>query len=193
MDYVQHLLQTYGLIGVFVACILEGDISLLVAGLLVHLGYFRGVETFLVSVAGLITPDILLFWLGRRSSRSSWAGEKVETVMTRAGRMLDRFGPLSLPVVRLFYGIRNATCFLCGHRKWRFLRFMAGDLLSASLWAGLLIGIGFVFAKSIDAAFGHFQRVEQWLAVFAVTAVIVFFTWQHVRPVLVSRRTLWYM
>ncbi len=193
MDFLESLLRNYGLIGLFVACALEGDISLLVAGLLVHLGFFSGWETFLVSVAGLITPDILLFWLGRRTSPTSWVGEKAEHLLSRAGKMLDRFGPLSLPIVRLFYGIRNATCFLCGHRRWRFLRFLGGDLLSASIWAGLLIGIGFVFATSIDQAFGHVQRAEQYLVVCAITAVIVYFTWHRIRPLLLARRTLWYM
>jgi membrane protein DedA with SNARE-associated domain len=93
----------------------------------------------------------------------------------------------------VFYGIRNATCFLCGHRRWRFLRFLAGDLLSASLWAGLLIGIGFVFATSIDQVFGHVQRAEQYLFVLVITAVIVYFTSDRIRPSLLARRTLWYM
>ena len=193
MDAVEQLLRHYGLLGLFFACVLEGDISLLVAGLLVHLGLFGAPETFLIAVAGLITPDILMFWLGRRMAQPSWIGERAENLLARAGRMIDRFGPLSLAVVRLFYGVRNATCYLCGNRKWRFLRFLAGDLLSASLWAGLLIGIGYVFATSIDAAFGHVKRVEQLLFLGAITALIVYFTWHRVCPVLLSRRSHWYM
>ncbi|HWR17017.1 MAG TPA: DedA family protein [Terriglobales bacterium] len=193
MDTVETLLRSYGLLGLFFACAVEGDVSLLVAGLLVHLGLFGGAETFLIAVAGLITPDLLMYWLGRRTSRNNWASQKAPNVLNRAGRMLDRFGALSLPVVRLFYGIRNATCFLCGHRKWRFLRFLAGDLLSAGIWAALLIGVGFLFASSIDSAFGHVRRVEQWLFVGAITALIVYFTWRDVRRALLNRRALWYM
>ncbi len=193
MDSLEAVLRNYGLLGLFFACALEGDVSLLLAGLLVHLGLFAGLETFLVSVAGLVTPDLLLYWVGRRTTRVTWAGEKAEQLLIRAGRLLDRFGPLSLPVVRVFYGVRNATCFLCGHRRWRFARFLAGDLLSASLWAGLLLGLGFVFASSIDRLFGHVQRAEQYMFVLALTAVVVYFTWHRVRPFLVARRSLWYV
>jgi membrane protein DedA with SNARE-associated domain len=193
MDALEQLLRHYGLLGLFLACALEGDVSLLVAGLLVHLGLFGAPETFLVAVAGLITPDILMFWLGRSTSHPHWIGERASNVLHRAGRVLDRFGPLALAVVRVFYGVRNATCYLCGNRKWRFVRFLAGDLLSASLWAGLLIGIGYLFAGSIDAAFGHVKHVEQLLFVGAITALIVYFSWRRVCPVLVNRRTQWYM
>jgi membrane protein DedA with SNARE-associated domain len=59
VDSLATPLRNYGVL--FFACVLEGDISLLVAGLLVHLGLFGGLQTFLVAVVGLITPDILLF------------------------------------------------------------------------------------------------------------------------------------
>jgi membrane protein DedA with SNARE-associated domain len=172
---LENLLGTYGFLGLFVACAFEGDFSLILAGLLIHLGLFGATETCVVSLAGLITADLTFFWLGRTSSRVELTGGKSAGLLEKAGRLLDRLGPKALPVVRAFYGIRNLTFFLCGRRKWTLVQFLSGDVPGALLWTALLIGLGYIFATSADALFGHVKHIEEVLFVSGTAILIVLF------------------
>src|SRR5579884_1436719 len=178
MGLIETYVREYGLFALFFASAVEGDLTLLFAGLLVHLGVLDGVPAVLVGASGLLSADLFFFWLGHRTHH--WRSKHADELVSRASGVLDRYGALSLLLVRLFYGLRNATMFLVGRRRWRLSRFVVQDLLGVIGWSVLLIAVGYLFSSSLVRIFGHVQRLQRWFLISAVAFVVILFTWRRV-------------
>jgi len=172
---LDSILRDYGLLGLYFASAVEGDLTLLAAGLLIHTGTFPPEAALVVGVAGMLSADLFLFSLGRYSQSTRLFGARAEQVLERAGRLLERYGAAAVAVVRLFYGIRNATFFLCGRREWAVSRFVAGDLVGAACWATMLLTLGYTFSSSIDTVFGEVEKLEHRLLILLLVSLPLVF------------------
>ncbi len=180
---VQSFFAQYGLIGLFFGAAIEGDICLILAGLLIHIGIFDFGPTSVTAIAGLLTADLLFFWLGRRSRGARWIGLHADKLLNRACGILEHYGLLALVMVRLCYGLRNATFFLCGRQRWSYSRFLAIDLVGSSIWTAVTLGLGYGFSSSIELVLGDVRIIEQWLFVCVAALVVVTVMWRQVMAV----------
>src|SRR5437764_214108 len=85
LQFVSHLIELYGMYGVFVLIMIEGDLTLLVAGVLAHSGFFfssavmgligdfRHVGKILLGI--LIGGVVVVYLIKRR-----WVSKKVEEI-----------------------------------------------------------------------------------------------------------------
>ncbi|GAB3498831.1 DedA family protein [Nocardiopsis coralliicola] len=80
------------------------------------------------------------YWIGRglgAGLHASRFGTRLGGRLTRAERLIDRFGP---PVVALAYltvGIQTAVHLVAGAMRMSFPRYLAAMLVGCALWAGL--------------------------------------------------------
>ncbi len=171
---MQELLARFGLPALFLGAALEGDVSMILAGVAAHLGLLDPAAAFLVGAAGAVTSDLGWFGLGR----SGGAFIRGSAIYRRAGpaieRFADRFGLWQIGLARFVYGTRVATMIFWGSRGLRVWRFVAADLPGCLLWAGLLGGVGFVASGSAATFLGRVKRVEVWLLCALILAAMVF-------------------
>lgn len=171
---MQQLLMRFGLPALFLGAALEGDVSMILAGVAAHLGLLDPVAAFLVGAAGAVISDLGWFWFGR------WRGAYIRghALYLRAGpaieRFADRIGLLQIPLARFVYGTRIATMIFWGSRGLRLWRFILADLPGCILWSGLLGGLGFLASDSAATVLGRVKHVEVWLLYALILAALVF-------------------
>jgi membrane protein DedA with SNARE-associated domain len=163
MNQLETFLREYGLWALFFAAAIEGDMTLLLTGLLIHLGIWRAAEALPLGAAGALAGDSLYFWIGHGTARRWLTTAHGQRVMPRIERAAERYGLWSLFFARYIYGARMVTMFFWGTRRLPYWEFFALDAVNCVIWATLFGGVGYLFSNTLEAVLGELRRVEPWL------------------------------
>ena len=163
MGSMEALLLRFGLIMVFLGTAVEGDVTMMLAGVTAHLGMFRLAEAVAVGALGGFAGDVLYYGLGRWHSSTIRSTELYRRAEPVIGRFTARFGPLEIIVARFIYGTRVASMVFWGVQRLPLWRFALIDALGCALWAAALGGLGFTLSGSAVLLVGRVRRVRVWL------------------------------
>ncbi|HLG15156.1 MAG TPA: DedA family protein [Blastocatellia bacterium] len=169
-----ELLQKYGLWAVFFGTMIEGDLTLLFAGVMARAGVFTFGEALAVGTAGGFVGDTLSYWLGARFRGKARSLRFFMRARPRIEKLMRRFGILSVFIVKYVYGLRTASAIFWGLAHFGFARFSLLTLASCALWVGVLAGLGFSFATGIEKLVGELYRVQIILLLCLVLLVTVY-------------------
>jgi membrane protein DedA with SNARE-associated domain len=172
LQQIQWIIDAYGIFAVFGLCMVEGDITLLLAGAMANSGFFGPLSFFKVLLAGLlggVIGDTVGYLIGRIFAKTIKSFKWYQRSQPRIERLVEKFGGYALVISKYIYGIRAAMCISTGVGKMPFLRFLYTDLLSCSIWALILSTTGYFFGGAITSILGDFQRIG-----FVLLGVIVF-------------------
>jgi membrane protein DedA with SNARE-associated domain len=168
-------IQNYGYIAVFFGSVLEGETVLILAGYSMSRGYLDPVPTFLLAVAGGTAGDSLYFWLGRRFGARLLRSLAVpRPYRARAKMVLRRWGRQAAFTTRFAYGLRLALPMLIGAARMPALLFHTFNLIAATLFAVLYLGLGFMFGEAVQEILGRVRPYEHriLLSVICLGAII---------------------
>ncbi|HEX3274235.1 MAG TPA: DedA family protein [Gemmatimonadales bacterium] len=173
--HLEQLVQQYGLMAVFLGAALEGDFTLILAGVTAHLGYFSFPLAVLAGTLGSLIGDSLWYALGRARGPKFRAGRVYQRVGPRIERLARRFGPAQLLLARFVYGTKAASMVFWGLHGLPVLRFAVVDLVGAALGATVFGGIGYLVSGSATLLLGKVRRVQLWLLGALIVGVVVVF------------------
>lgn len=163
MTQLESFLSEYGLIALLLLATVEGDVSLLVAGVLAHLGIFAAPAAIAAGALGNLAGDAVWFTLGR-SQRDRIRGSRLyRAVGGRVERLASKLGPWQLLAARIVYGTRNASMLFWGQLHLPWLRFLLIDGLGCALAATGFVAIGYAVGHGTSALTGEVKRIEHWL------------------------------
>ena len=165
MSMPEELLRSYGLWALFFGAAFEGDVTLLLAGMMIHLGVWPAAEALPIAAAGGLAGDTFYFWLGHGAGRFWLMTAHGQRVLPRIEKFAARYGLKSLFFGRYIYGARVATMFFWGMRGLPAARFLLLDGLNCCIWALLFMGLGFAFSSSLTRWLGELQRIETSLLI----------------------------
>jgi membrane protein DedA with SNARE-associated domain len=169
-----ELILRLGLVAVFIGAAVEGDLTVILVGVLAHLGFFDLPSALGVAALGGFVGDASCYGIGRHRS----VAIRGTSIYRRAAPFIERFvrrwGPWQILLARFMYGTRVATMFFWGVQRLSFWRFAGIDLISCALWALVLGGLGFLLSGSAEALLGHVRHVQMIAAVLLVAAIAVF-------------------
>jgi len=178
LDFLYEIIGQYGLYAVFILAMVEGDITLLLAGVLAH-SYFFGEYSFarvlLWGTLGGFVSDNVAYTVGRLFRKGVRDLRFYRVTRPRIERLTKKFGPLSIFLSKFIYGLRWASCIFYGVAKMNYVRFMVLSLTSCFLWVFVLSGAGFFFSGAVMGLIGDFQRLGKFLLVIVVFGVIGFY------------------
>jgi membrane protein DedA with SNARE-associated domain len=169
-----ELLQKYGLWAVFFGTMIEGDLTLLFAGVLARAGLFTFEEAFAVGMAGGFVGDSLSYMIGARFRGKARSWHFFIRARPRVEKLMRRFGVLSVFIVKYVYGLRTTSAIFCGLAHFGFLKFAALTLVSCAVWVGVLAGLGFTFATGIEKLVGDLKRIQIILLVVVIIVATVY-------------------
>lgn len=154
---------------------LPEDLVLLTGGALAHLGVVRLPVVIVVCMAGVLCGDLLLFHTARRLGPRVYEQRWIRELLTperreRITRLYGRYGGRVVFFGRYMSVVRVLVFAMAAVQGMRTRTFLLWDALALSLSAPLLVGIGYVFARSIDRVAAGFGRVEHLLAIAVVGA-----------------------
>lgn len=165
---MEELLRDYGLWAVFFGTMIEGDLTLLLAGVLARAGVFTLGEAMAVGTAGGFIGDSLSYLVGARFRGAVRSLASFRRSRHRIERLMRRFGVLSVFVVKYVWGMRTATAIFWGVAHFGYLKFAPLTLLSCGVWVLVLAGIGFTFATGVETLIGDLRRIQIILLVVGI-------------------------
>jgi membrane protein DedA with SNARE-associated domain len=174
MSQLEDFLRIYGLWALFFASAIEGDLTLLLAGMLVHLRIWPAMEALAVGAFGGLVGDCFYFWLGHGTARRWLTTAHGQRVMPHIERAAKRYGVRSLFFARYIYGARIATMFFWGMQRLPFRGFVFLDALNCLIWATVFGGFGYLFSSTLERLIGQLRHVQSWLLIgFVVFAALL--------------------
>src|SRR5437762_3095226 len=178
LQFLSHLIEQYGLYAVFFLAMVEGDITLLLAGVLAHGAFFDDysfAKVLLWGTLGGFASDNLAFAAGRVFGKTVRDFRFYRIAKPRIERLTDRFGTLSIFLSKYIYGLRWASCTFYGVGRMPYLRFLALSAGSCFAWVCLLSGVGYFFSSAVMGLIGDFRHVGKILLVIVIAGVMVFY------------------
>jgi len=162
--------------GLLPASFLPGDSLLLLAGALIARGCMDFVSTLLIltSAAGLgcWLSYVQGRWLGNTRIVKSWLAQLPVKYHERATCMFDRHGLLALLAGRFLAFIRTLLPTMAGISGLSNRRFQLFNWLSALLWVGVVISLGYAISM-IPFVKRHEDQVMTFLMVLPVFLLVV--------------------
>jgi len=178
LDFLYELLGQYGLYAVLILVMLEGDITLLIGGVLAHSAFF-GPNSFawllLWATLGACLSDNLAYFAGRAFCEGVREFRFYRAAKPRLERLTQKFGPLSIFFSKYIYGLRWAACVFYGVGRMPYLRFVIVSFFSCFLWVFILAGAGYFFSGAVMGLIGDFQRLGKVLLVIVVLGIVAFY------------------
>jgi membrane protein DedA with SNARE-associated domain len=178
LDFLYELIGQYGLYAVFILVILEGDITLLIGGVLAHSGFF-GPNSFpklliWATLGGCLSDNIADF-AGRAFCEGVREFRFYRVAKPRLESLTNKFGVLSIFLSKYIYGLRWAACVFYGVGHMPYLRFLTVSFFSCFLWVFILAGAGYFFSGAVMGLIGDFQRLGKVLLVIVVLGIVAFY------------------
>jgi membrane protein DedA with SNARE-associated domain/rhodanese-related sulfurtransferase len=159
---------------------------LLAAGVLVGTGQLNFALALSAAVAASLLSDVLWYEIGRHRGRPVLhllcrISLDPDSCVRRAKDIFGRFGARSLLVAKFIPGMNTASPPLAGIFHMSLLRFLLFDLLGASLWAVLFIGIGYLFSEKIEDIAAYSTRMGTYLIGLIVGGSATYIVWKYLR------------
>ncbi|WP_456383837.1 DedA family protein [Persephonella sp.] len=149
---------------------LEGEIFLLVVGFFIKLKMLNPYLSLVFAMAGAFLHEIIYFFLGR------WKGREIllrnrhtRKEYRRAKKLLEKYGILSIFIIRFLYGMRMIPMMLMGATGFGTGKFVFFNLISLFFWAVIYLSVGYFFGKAAEHFFGEAKEYY-----FIAVAVIIF-------------------
>lgn len=166
--HIEELLRKYGLWAVFFGTMIEGDLTLLLSGVLARAGVFPLWEALVVGTAGGFTGDSISYLIGARFRGRARSLKFFQRSRPRLEKLTRRFGVLSIFIVKYVYGLRTASAIFWGLAHFRYRRFGPLTLVSCGAWVGILATLGFTFATGLEKLIGGLHQFQIVLLLAAI-------------------------
>jgi len=160
---IQQLIIRHGLLAVLLGSAFEGDFTLILAGVVAHLGFFPFPLAVAVGALGSFIGDSIWYALGRFRGPRLRAGRVYRRVGPKIQRLADRFGPWQLLLARFVYGTKAASMVFWGLHGLKFRRFAPIDAIGCVLGTAVFSGLGYLVSGSATLLLGRVRRVQLWL------------------------------
>jgi membrane protein DedA with SNARE-associated domain len=198
--------SAYGIIfGILVACglgfPLPEDIPLIAAGYLVWDETLLALPAVLITLAGVLAGDTILFMLGRKLGLKILEQERVQTFfkpekVRRTRAYFRKYGDKIVFFARFVAGFRAAAFFLAGALRMEYRRFVTLDglaaLISVPIWIAIGYGMGHLFGDEISRILQSLKHLKAGFTVviFAIIAIVVLRTWFQYRRAQQQKKTV---
>lgn len=176
------LVEEFGIYAVFLLCTVEGDITLLLAGVLAKANAFGAWSFWKVvffGTLGAVVGDSIGYTIGRTFRKRVSEFSFYRHAQPRIVSLTEKFGPLSIFVSKYIYGIRAAWCIFYGVSGTPWYKFLLHDAISCLLWVTVTTGIGYFFGSAIETLIGGFQQIGIALLVVLVLGVVGFYLFER--------------
>lgn len=175
LDFLYDLIGQYGVYAVFVLAMVEGDITLLMAGVLAQSGFFGEhgfLQVLLWGTLGGVASDNAAYFLGRGFRKGVRESRFYRASKPRIERLTRKFGPLSIFLSKYIYGLRWASCLFYGMGRMPYPRFLLLSVGSCFMWVAVLSGAGYFFSGAVIGIIGDFQRLGKVLLVIVIVGIV---------------------
>jgi membrane protein DedA with SNARE-associated domain len=172
-DHLQQLLIQHGLLAILIGSAFEGDFTLLLAGVVAHLGIFPFPLAVGAGAVGSLVGDSLWYGFGRLRGPKFREGKLYRRVGPTVDRLARRLGPWELLSARFVYGTKAASMLFWGLHGLSVPRFLLIDALGCIIGSFVFTGAGYLVSGSATVLLGRVKRVQLWLLGALIVGVVI--------------------
>lgn len=168
-------LKEYGYIILFLWSILEGEMGLIMGGILTHTGDLNYFMSIFVAGLGGFTGDQIYFYIGRFNK--GFIQRKLHTQRRKfaiAHLLLKKYGWPIIFVQRYMYGLRTVIPMSIGITKYSAKKFAVINLISAWVWAAITITPAYIFGDEILSVLAYAK--QHWYFALPLAGAFLFAT-----------------
>lgn len=145
------------------------EMVIIAAAVLSHAGIVRWWLALPVCLLGVLSGDMVLYWVGRHWGENVLNWRVVRLVLTlKREQWLNaayrRHALKTVVTARHVMGLRAAAFLTAGIARVPFWKFVVADAGAAALGVPLGFGLAYFFTDEITAIAADVHRVERWLA-----------------------------
>jgi membrane protein DedA with SNARE-associated domain len=136
----------------FLSLLFPGTAILIASGSLVSAGAIPFFPTALAGIVGAVLGDSISFWLGQQFGPllpGIWPFRKNPAMLRRGMDFFNRYGGASVFIGRFFGPLRAVVPIAAGMMRMPVAFFYVANILSAVIWAPVLILSGALIARSL--------------------------------------------
>ena len=183
MGLIDQFLEEFTYLGVFLVLFIAGlgapipeEVPVLASGVLAHEGVVRWWLMLPVCLLGVLTGDVVLYWVGRHWGERVLAWRIVRCVLTRPREealkaAYRRHGVKIVFTARHLLGVRAAAFLTAGIARIPFGRFLMVDAAAAMVGVPLGFAMAFFFTDQLEQVRQDVHRVERWAVMLALVAL----------------------
>lgn len=166
-----YLMKQYGYIILFFWGMLEGEMGLVMAGLLTHTGDMNIFVAIFVAGLGGFAGDQVYFYIGRFNKKFVYKKLRSQRrKLALAHLLLKRYGWPIIFIQRYLYGLRTVIPISIGLTRYSGKMFALINLISAWFWASLTIVPTWYFGQEILIII-HWAK-QHWYFALPLAAII---------------------
>lgn len=158
--------QFAGYVIVYLGVFLEGEFTLIVTGVLAHIGAFAFGDAYLVAFAGGLTKTFVGYRFGRFLRAKYPKSRFFRFIVRKVNALLPNFKDKpfwSVFVSKFIFGLNNIVLIYAGFAKVRRSMYYKAEILSNALLSFVALGLGFVFSI---AAFNISHDIRKFMLMF---------------------------
>lgn len=143
--------QYLGYMVLFFAMIIEGEVLLIVAGMLARLKSFDLGDVLWISFAGVMIGDALWYGFGILASRSKKFARLVRYAEGSVNTILPKFRTQpfrSIMLSKFIYGANHATLIMSGIMRVKFSTFIKAETIASFIWVAIYTVAGYMFGHA---------------------------------------------
>ena len=190
MISIAQFLEEFTYLGVFLVLFAAGlgvpmpeELPIMAGGVLAHEGVVRWWLMLPVCVLGVLSGDVVLYWIGRHWGERVLSWRVVRFVMSREREeslkaAYRRHGVKIVFTARHVMGLRAAAFLTAGIARVPFGKFLAVDAAAAMVGVPVSFGLAFFFTDQLEAIIAGVHRVERWVV---ILALVVAAAWIGIR------------
>ena len=180
MGSIEQFIEEFTYLGLFLVLFLAGlgvpipeEVPILASGVLAREGLIRWWLTLPLCLIGVLSGDVVLYWVGRHWGERVLGWRVVRYVMSRQREetlkdLYKRHGVKIIFTARHVMGLRSAAFLTAGIVHIPFGRFLAVDAAAAMIGVPLSFGLAFFFTDQLESIVADVHRVERWAVLLAL-------------------------
>ncbi|HEV8439660.1 MAG TPA: VTT domain-containing protein [Methylomirabilota bacterium] len=158
---------------------------LLAAGALAGTGRLSLLPVLILAAVASLVSDVIWYWIGRAGGARVLGflcriSLEPDSCVRRTEDVFGRQGARSLLIAKFVPGFSTAAPPLAGVVRMPFLRFVAFTGGGGLIWAGLFIGLGWVFSHQLELAASYAMRLGGGLLALLAVALGAYIAWKYI-------------
>jgi membrane protein DedA with SNARE-associated domain len=177
VETLQGFVEQFTYLGIFAVLLLGSlgvpipeEMPIIAAAVLAHEGLARWWLALPLCLLGVLSGDVVLYWVGRHWGELVLNWRVVRLILTPARQQwleaaYRRHALKTVVLARHVMGLRAAAFLTAGMAHIPFWKFVVADAGAAALGVPLGFGLAYFFTDQIEAIVADVHRVERWIAV----------------------------
>lgn len=166
----------WGYLILFFAMVVEGEVFLIVAGMLARLGAFDFGDILWISFSGVMIGDVFWYASGMFLARHAKTSRIVRVAEKSVLFLLPNFRSKpfrSIFLSKFVYGANHATLVLSGVMRVKFELFMKAEAIASFVWVAIFAVVGFMFGQVALSVTHKISQFALLALVFVVSFILI--------------------